>query len=141
VSFSLTPLVGDRVLVKGEDIAGTSGSCVVDSSQWNAIKQDGNYNQAVEAFDEAVDAFFAPLLEAAAVLEDAVDPEVPEDSVRYVVLKEEVEGTPAQSAHIVELTSDSVILRLIEDGQDSRLLWVNGTLEVIDLVSAIADGS
>lgn len=141
VSFSLTPLVGDRVLIKGEDTAGTADSCVVDSSQWNAIKQDTNYNQAVEAFDEAVDAFFAPLLEAAATLEGAASPDVPEDSIQYVVLKEEVVGTKAEPAQLVHLNHDSVVLRLIEDGQENRLLWVSGSLEVVDLVSAVADGS
>lgn len=129
-SFTATALVGDRVLVQGEDQFGTTGRTVVDGSQWASINQHKEYDQATEAFDAAVEAFFAPLTEAADKLDEALAGK-PDDSTSYVVLHEAVEATPGQAGQLVKLTPDSIVLRLVEAGSFDRLVWVDGNLEVL----------
>lgn len=127
--FTTLELVNDQTLVTGEDINGGLGQQVVDSSQWAEIKSLVQLNQATEEFDKAVEEFFAPLNAAADKAQAATSR--PQDPAAYVVLQEGVEGAQEQPAHVVALTKDSVILRLIEEGQHDRLIWVNGELVVL----------
>lgn len=129
-TFTTSPLVGSRVLVSGTDVNGVTGSEVVSSAQWDEVNANTAYDQAAEAFDSAVEAFFAPLTEAAKAL-DEERKRPTKDPIGYVVLHEEVAATPGQSEHIIKLTRDSIVLRLIEQGESDRLVWVNGELEVL----------
>ena len=54
------------------------------------------------------------------------------DPSTFVVLREEVAGQPAQPGLLVKLNHDSVVLRLLEQGNHQRLVWVDNTLEVLE---------
>jgi hypothetical protein len=129
MSFTTQNLVGNRVVVKGTDINGAVGEQVVDSTEWTLIHANTELDIAKQAFDEAVEEFFAPITEAAEKLGKTL--EMPEDAINYLVLDEGVEGTESVSRNVVHLSQDSVILRLIEAGDDDRLVWVNERLEVL----------
>lgn len=131
MTFTTTALVGDRVLVRGEDFLGTSGQVVLDSSQWAEVNRTKQFKEATKEFDAAVEEFFAPLTEAADKAK--AKGQAPEqDPIEFVVLEEGENGTPGKPAHLVKLTKDSVVLRLIEENADTdRLAWVNDTLEIL----------
>lgn len=134
MSFNTQRLVNNRVLVSGTDVFGTEGRVTVDSSQWDDIKGNQKYDQAMDAFDDAVESFFAPLVEAAEKANEAGKVEQPTDSASYVVLNEAVEGVDAVSATLVHLNDDSIVLRLIEQDETDRLIWVDDKLEVLAAV-------
>jgi hypothetical protein len=139
MSFSTTRLVNHRVIVQGTDIFDVSGKTTLDSTQWDEIKADNSYSQALDAFDAAVEQFFAPLIEASESVAAAQPVAVPVDPMSYVVLSEAVEGVEAQPAQLVHLSADSIVLRLIEEGDTDRLVWVDGRLEVLELVPVLSD--
>lgn len=131
MSFTTTRLVDNRVLVKGTDVFGTEGSEVLDSTQWDEINADEQYSAASEAFDAAVEAFFAPLLDAADQAMAATAKPEP-DPITYVVKSEPVEGVPAQAGELVKLSRESIVLRIVGSADSSRLVWVNGQLEILE---------
>src|SRR6478736_5564244 len=130
MSFKTIALAGNKVLVRGTDVTGTGGQEVLDSTQWLELNQKDVHGAAHAKFNEAVEAFFAPItdaideLEAAHRIENAVDP------LYYIVKGEAVEAVAGESQEIIELNRDSVILRAIEEGQSDRLVWVNNHIEV-----------
>lgn len=128
--FTTANLTGERVLVKGTDRFGTEGTTVLDGSVWAQVKRHQAFHSAEETFDSAVEDFFAPLLEAAGQLEDALAVPAP-DPITYVVLNEGVEGTDGREREVIKLDPDSVVLRLIEAGDTDRLVWVMDRLEVM----------
>lgn len=130
MTFTARRLVGNRVMVTGTDVLNTSGQTILDSTQWDEINADKKFSKATEEFDAAVEEMFAPITRAAEKLSQAIA--VPEDSASYVVLREPVEGVRPDPGHVIKLDRDSVILRLIEQGDTSRLVWVNGELEVLE---------
>jgi hypothetical protein len=130
MTFSTIKLTGSRVLVRGRDITGTEGECTISSAQWDELNARTDVDRAQQAFDEAVQEFFAPLTEAAEKAHRSL--EVPEDSTSYVVLDEGSEGEARRPRQVVKLSRDSVILRLIEEGNTDRLIWVNDQLEVTE---------
>ena len=65
MGFSTLSLTGERIVVKGTDIEGGVGETILDASQWNELKARKTFDSATDAFNEAVEAFFAPLMEAA----------------------------------------------------------------------------
>jgi hypothetical protein len=132
MTFTITKLVNDRVVVSGTDSFGTSGKEILDATQWNEINGHSEYDQAVEAFERAVESFFAPITEAAEKMQASL--ERPTDSLGYVVLSEGSEATPAQEEVLVKLTRDSIILRLLDQGDEDRLVWVNDQLDVLAVV-------
>ena len=132
--FETMDLTGERVLVKGTDSLGTEGSQVLDASEWNAVKAHGSFHQASTEFDEAVEEFFAPLVEAAEKLEKAGAPSAKPDPATFVVFSEEVEGRESKAAEVHHLGHDAVVLRLLERGDHDRLVWVNDQLEVLAVI-------
>lgn len=132
--FSTNTLVGDRVLVTGTDVFGESGKTIVDASQWNELALRKDVSKATADFDAAVEAFYAPLTEAADKAEVAMKGNRPDDASAYVVITEATEGVPANAGQTVRLTRDSVILRLIEEQNTDRLVWVDGTIEVLEVL-------
>ena len=124
MSFQVQQMLGSKALVSGTDVRGQTGSAVISTEQWDELKARSEFNDSVEAFDAAVAEFFKPLTDAAEAVADSV-PE--QDSMEYVVLEESVEGVTSKPAQIVELTTDSIILRLIEEGQTDRIVWVSDT--------------
>lgn len=137
MSFTTTPMIGNRVLVSGTDSFGVTGKEILDSTQWVGINEHKEFDQASASFDQAVEDFFAPIIEAAEAMHKTLDkPTV--DSIDYVVLHEAVEGVPAQRGELVKLNRDSVVLRLIEQGDFARLVWVNDSLEVLEVAVNVA---
>lgn len=130
MGFTVQNLMGDRAVISGTDITGTTGKVIVDTSQWDYLKARKDFSAATDDFNAAVEAFFQPLIEASETIAESFVK--PKDSLEYVVLKDEVEGVEAKPAEIVELTHDSMILRLIEAGDTDRLVWVGeNQLEII----------
>lgn len=130
MTFTQSRLVGNRVMVSGTDVLGTAGQTILDSTQWDEIKANQQFDTAQAAFDEAVAAHFADITKAAEQLNKSL--EVPEDPASYVVLREAVEGQRPDPGHTIKLTHDSIVLRLVEQGDTSRLVWVNDELEILE---------
>lgn len=128
--FTTRNLTGERVLVRGTDIEGGFGEAIVNASQWNELKARAELITAGAEFDAAVAAFYAPLLEAAEKANKKI--ERPDDNLSFVVLDEGQEGQVHRPAQTVRLTKDSMVLRLIEDGNTDRLVWVAGELEILE---------
>lgn len=124
MTFHVQNMIGDQALVSGTDKLGNKGKTIVITHQWDELKARTNFSSAVEDFDAAVQAFFKPLTEAAEKAEQAMQRKQ-QDPTEYVVLTEGTEGVEAQPAEIIQLTRDSIILRLIEEGNTDRLVWVD----------------
>lgn len=134
--FNTINLAGERVLVEGKDRRGVDGSIVLDAREWNAIKAERSLESLHEEFDAKVREFFAPLTEAADALVDKAKPKT--DPLFFVVAQEAEQGQAAQAEVLHHLSHDSVVLRAIEEGiAQSRLVWVNGALEVLEAGSDV----
>lgn len=124
--FITTRLAGDRMLVTN----GGKKQAILDTQQWDHIKSLTQTNEAQADFDEAVKDFFAPLTEAIDKLEAAKAPKV--DETYLVVVGETVEGTPGKQARAYHLCHDAAVLRILESGDHSRLVWVgNDAIEIV----------
>jgi hypothetical protein len=131
MSFTITKLAGDRALVKGRDASGTYGQQILDASEWSEVTAHTKHDEAHEAFDAAVEAFFAPLNEAVDALKATAKPK--QDPLFFVTLQEKSEAVAGTDEVLVHLSHDSAVLRLIEQDPDTeRLLWVNDTLEILE---------
>jgi hypothetical protein len=132
VSFTTQRLTGGRALIAGTDVNGVTGNTVVSTEQWDEIAAVQAFKAAEATFDAAVAEINAPLTAALEAFESTkasighVD-----DAVSYVDLEPEVEGVPAQPGNRVKLNRDSIVLRLVEKGDTSRLVWVNDELEIL----------
>ncbi len=135
--FTTTNLTGERVLVRGTDQFGTEGQTVVFASQWNDVKARSSHMEAHESFEAAVEEFFAPIMEAADLLNSSALPKV--DPISYVVLQEGTEAEQGRDEIAVKLTVDSIVLRLLEQGDYDRLVWVNDQLEVLEVMDFDVD--
>ena len=117
--------------MSGTDITGKSGQTIVSTVQWNELTGRDNFSKAQADFDREVEKFFAPLEKAAKKAKKALE-RPSQDPAEYIVLKEAVKGRESQPAEVVALNRDSIILRLIEEGQTDRLVWVDeSTLGVL----------
>lgn len=121
-TFSLTPLANHRVLVEGEDRHGNSHSVILNGREYDEIAAMENVLHAGQAFDQAVEDFFAPLTDAAAVYEDAAAPVV--DPAFIYVVEEGSAGEPSVEREVLGLEHDTAVLRLINTGDTERLLWI-----------------
>lgn len=131
MNFSATPLAdGVTFIVEGTDLAGKHGTTLVNGEQWALVQQESAADQARALFDDEVKDFFAPLTKAIDKVRDAAAaPQM--DELSYVVTQERVDGVEAQERHLVKLTTDSIILRAIEEGKVHRLRWVGEELVVL----------
>jgi hypothetical protein len=129
--FTIQTMLGGTALVSGTDKLGNEGKTIVSTTQWDELTGRDNFSQAEADFDAAVEEFFKPLTKAAKKAKKALA-RPSQDPAEYIVLKEEVKGQAHQPAEIVPLSRDSIILRLIEEGQTDRLVWVDeSTLGVL----------
>ena len=128
MSFTTINLANDQVLVEGTDLRGNSGSVVLDGTEWNAMQERDRISGAFEKFDESIEAFFAPLVEAAKQVSEAH--KVTIDPLLYIVEQEEVQPQEGKAERLVRLGTDTVILRAIALDKTDRLIWVNGSLVV-----------
>lgn len=131
MSFSTLKLSGERVVVRGADRTGVEGETVLNAAEWNAIKTARDGDKAEAEFNATVEAFFAPITEAIDALESSRRGE-DADPATFVVVDEGVEGTPSRPRRVASLSRDSIVLRLLEEGKDDRLVWVLDQLEVLD---------
>ena len=130
MSFTTIKLAANQVLVRGTDVTGKSGETILDGSEWDAVNGHTDQHQAVAEFEAAIEEFFAPIAEAAAALE-AAQSKVNTDPLYYIVVDEGQDATPGRPTEVIQLSRDSVILRLIEENADTdRLIWVKDRLVV-----------
>ena len=131
MSFIVQNMLGAQALVSGTDHLGNEGKTIVSTTQWDELKARTGFSVATEDFDAAVLEFFAPLTEAAKKLGASVERKK-QDPTEYVVIKNGVEAVAGEPNEVVGLTRDSIILRLIEEGNTDRLVWVDeSTLGVL----------
>ena len=128
--FNTTKLAGHRVLVQ-DDIGERSE--ILDSAEWDEIKLHVAHHDAADAFDASVKEFFAPILEAADAVGESLAKLAAEanDPAFTLVISEGTEGIEAEPAETITLSRDSAILRMIESGDTSRLIWVGNSIEII----------
>lgn len=138
MTFTTQKLTGQRVLVKGTDGTGTDGQTVLDSTQWDNVLAHSEYSQAEDDYKAVVEEFFAPLTAAAEAVGKKLAPAPDPDS--FVVYHEGVDGVDAKPAVVVQLDHDSIVLRILESYDTSRLVWVGDELEVLAQAS-VADTS
>lgn len=124
MTFVVQNMLGDQALVSGTDHLGNEGKTIVFTSQWDELKARKNFSSAQADFDAEVERFFKPLTKAAKKAEKSLNAKAP-DSASYIVLTEAVEEVSGQPAQVVALSKDSIILRLIEEGNTDRLVWVD----------------
>lgn len=126
--FTITRLVNSRAIVAGTDEFGVTGQTVIDTTQWDEIVAQDDHMQAHDEFDARVLEFFAPLTEAAELLN--AEPGTVDD-VATIVLQEGSEGVAPTERIEIRLDRGSVILRLVENNETDRLVWVDGDLEIL----------
>jgi len=142
MTFTITRLIGSRALVRGTDVTGNEGETVLSTEQWDELNQHKEFDAASSDFEKAVEEFFAPLTKAAEAMGKKL--ERPTDELDYIVISEGTDAVAGTPAHVVQLNADSKVLRLIEAGNDQRLIWVMDHLEILDVdttapVAAVAD--
>lgn len=126
--FNTTILAGQRVLVTGSK---KNQQTILDSTEWDSVKAHQAYHLAGDAFDKAVTEFFAPIVEAAEKANAALAESLPKrDDAFVVVLSEGIEGVEEVEPEVIQLGRDAAILRMIEEGNTDRLVWVGDTIEI-----------
>lgn len=132
MTFTVTNLMNHRAVVQGTDVFGNNGQTIVSTQQWDEIKAARDFEQAHEAFDIEVQEFFKPLTDAAERAAQATAGKA-EDAIGYLVLEEGSDGEVARPERRARLSKDSIVLRLIEQGDTDRLMWVgDNQLEVLE---------
>ena len=128
-NFNVTRLSGQRALV--QDISGTH-QAILDTAQWDEIKHRLAHDDAEKDFGAAVEEFFKPLVEACDLAEEKLAATLPKTDPAFTVeiapAVDSVEGTPAVT---FVLNHDSAVLRILESGDHSRLIWVGNTIEIL----------
>ena len=130
MQFITTKLAGSRLLVTDGNTGGHS--CVLSTKEWDEVKAALKVSDAQQDFDAAVEKFFAPIVEAAEKL-TAIEEE-PEDPAFHVVLQEGVDPTEVKDTIIADLSYEAAVVRILESGDHSRLIWVGDTIEITEFV-------
>ena len=127
--FNVTHLSGQRALV--QDASGTRWT-VLDTTQWDEIKHRLAHDDAEKDFGAAVEEFFKPLVEACDLAEEKLAATLPKTDPAFTVeITPAVEGVEGASAVTFVLNHDSAVLRILESGDHSRLIWVGNTIEIL----------
>jgi hypothetical protein len=121
--FEVTPLLDGSTLVEGTDSRGNTGSAVLYSPAWEAVVEARIQAAAIKEFDATVEAFFAPIVEAADKLT-----KVDENPWASVTIGEAIEGKTPQ---VIHLDSEGIILRVLEEGDSDNLRWVAGGTQLV----------
>ena len=119
-TFTTTALANGSVLVTGAD-GNRSYQTLLDGREFASLKQHEAVNMAEKDYDQKVRDFFAPLTDAVDAVAEVARPTI-DPAFIYIVEEgeESVEGRPAT---IIELDEDTVILRLLDQGNVARLQW------------------
>lgn len=132
MTFTTVKLAGQRTLVTGEDAHGNNGKVVLQSREWDYVKAESTQDHRLAEFNAVVDEFFKPLTDAVDAYNEGVKSDV--DPIDTVTIGDEVEGVEHKPAKVIVLSHDSKVLRLIEEGQHDRLIWVGDQLEITEFV-------
>lgn len=135
MTFSINKLVDHRVAVSGTDQFNVDGSTVLDSSEWDELHRVDVAKEAQDAFAAEVEAFFDPITQAAEAAKAAVEKASEVDEITYLVVQEETKGVAGKREVRRTLSHDSIVLRLLEEGEFTRLMWVDGGLEILESAS------
>jgi hypothetical protein len=119
MTLNVTPLINGGYLVTGQDSAGAEGKTILRSERWDMVVHLRAHAHAEAEFDEAVEAFFAPLTDAADKAKALIAG--PTSDYGSVTIGENVEGSHARE---VELDEDGILLRILSEGNQNLLLWV-----------------
>lgn len=138
MTFTITKLVGHRTMVAGTDRNGVDGQQVLDTSEWDSLSENKDFTKALEDYDAAVKAHFADITKAAERLE-AARSKGDDDPLTYVVQQEAVEGAVGRPEIRRRLSHDSQVLRVLENGDHDRLVWVAGVLEIAEVVPQVSN--
>ena len=130
MTFDLTMLAGGQALVTGSK---PKQHCVLDASLWIQIKQHQARIEAEEVFDATVEEFYKPLTEAAGEYESRLGQIMKADPAFEYVIQPGAEGTEKTSREVYYLDDASAILRMIESGDTSRLIWVGDQILITAL--------
>ena len=129
--FNVTRLAGARALVQGTD---EGESTILLTIEYDELKGNTALKEAETDFGAKVKEFFAPVVEASEAFEQAKKAALTvNDPAFRVVVQEAIEATAGQHERVHILGRDTAILRLIDSGDTSRLLWVNGFIEITAL--------
>jgi succinate dehydrogenase flavin-adding protein (antitoxin of CptAB toxin-antitoxin module) len=124
--FEVTQLLDGRTLVEGTDAKGVAGSIVLYSPTWEAVLRFRAEGEAMAEFDATVEAFFAPLTEAADKLEAAALGT--SNPWGTVTVGEDIEGKEAREVH---LDQQGILLRLLAETDGAMLRWVSNGTELV----------
>lgn len=124
MGFTTRSVVGGGTFVEGTDAVGNSGSAILHDHAWSAYQENTKHSAAMEEYDTAVKAFFAPLVEAA----EAVTADATKDW-STITVEEAVDGKRGIG---INLGPEGVILRIIAETDGSSLRWVNGSLIALE---------
>ena len=122
--FTLKYLTGNRVYVYGTNDAGIQHEVVLDGTMLREIQQHHLVHKAGDAYDRTVEEFFAPLTDAAEILQLVQQP-LEEDPAFVYVVEEGVEPVKGVEPEAYKLDHDGAVLRLLETGDIDRLIWVS----------------
>lgn len=127
-TFKTTRLSGNRVLVTGDG----AEKCVLNSVGFDRMKLDLAHEDVEKAFEAEVEAFYAPLIEAADRANEAHEKaHKTYDDGLVIEVAPAVEGVDAQPARTISMDHDTAVLYYIETDQ-SRLIWVgNDSIEIL----------
>ena len=129
--FNVTRLAGQRALVQSTDEGETT---ILYTGEFDELKGNTALKEAETDFGAKVKEFFAPVVEASEAFEQAKKAALTvNDPAFRVVVQEAIEATAGQTEQVRIVQRDTAILRLIESGDTSRLLWVNGAIEITEL--------
>ena len=129
--FNVTRLAGARALVQGTD---EGESTILYTGEFDELKGNTALEEAEADFGAKVKEFFAPVVEASEAFEQAKKAALTvNDPAFRVVVQEAIEATAGQTERVLIVQRDTAILRLIESGDTSRLIWVNGDIEITEL--------
>ena len=129
--FNITRLAGQRALVQGTDEGESTSLYTV---EFDELKGNTALKEAEADFGAKVKEFFAPVVEASEAFEQAKKAALTvNDPAFRVVVQEAIEATAGQTEQVRIVRRETAILRLIESGDTSRLLWVNGAIEITEL--------
>ena len=129
--FNVTRLAGQRALVQGTD---EGESTILFTFEYDELKGNTALKEAEADFGAKVKEFFSPVVEASEAFEQAKKAALTvNDPAFRVVVQEAIEATAGQHERVHILGRDTAILRLIDSGDTSRLLWVNGAIEITEL--------
>ena len=126
-NFNLIRGVDHTAVIRGTDKFGETGSQLVRTRVWDSYQDIIGQKDKVEAFDSAVEEFYAPLMgkleELEAANEAAEDPLNPR-----TVVEEGGSHVASQATLYVELDRDGQLIEAVTLGLFDRLSWVGGEL-------------